>query len=205
MPDVIVGDLDSLRPNVRDFYSSNGVEILHDSSQDNTDLDKSVTRVCQECGSATSKVKSFPLLATKDVFILGGLSGRIDQSFSLLNAIFYYQAIRPDLRLWVFSEVNVSFILTPGRNIIETPREPHLFTKNVGIIPIIGASEISTSGLEWNVQKWLTTMGDNVSTSNHIIADVVMVETTQRVLFTIEIDTISIGEHDKKSESVKFE
>ena len=38
IPSKIIGDLDSLRGDVRDYYSSNGCEIIHHGNQDNTDL-----------------------------------------------------------------------------------------------------------------------------------------------------------------------
>lgn len=46
---------------------------------------------------------------------------------------------------------------------------------------------ITTTGLEWDVQDWKTEMGGMVSTSNHVMEDEIVVETTAVVLFTIEL------------------
>ena len=42
LPHYIVGDLDSIRAEVREFYAANGVEILHRPSQDAHDFHKSL-------------------------------------------------------------------------------------------------------------------------------------------------------------------
>ena len=38
IPSKIIGDLDSIREDVRDYYSTNGCEIIQDRNQDNNDL-----------------------------------------------------------------------------------------------------------------------------------------------------------------------
>lgn len=46
IPSKIIGDLDSIREDVRDYYSTNGCEIIQDRNQDNNDLGmKTVTKV----------------------------------------------------------------------------------------------------------------------------------------------------------------
>ena len=42
LPDLILGDLDSLRPDVRAFYASHGVPVVQDDDQDSTDLMKCI-------------------------------------------------------------------------------------------------------------------------------------------------------------------
>jgi thiamine pyrophosphokinase len=59
--------------------------------------------------------------------------------------------------------------------------------ENIGIIPLAGPSEITIRGFEWDVTKWKTEIGGRISTSNHIRADVVSVETDRPVLFTVEL------------------
>jgi thiamine pyrophosphokinase len=61
-----------------------------------------------------------------------------------------------------------------------------LFTENLGLVPVYGPATISTTGLEWDVEAWHTQMGGQVSTSNHVKADKVEVETDKPILFTIE-------------------
>lgn len=71
-------------------------------------------------------------------------------------------------------------------------KNPHTFGKHVGIIPLTGPSELTTRGLEWDVKGWRTAFGEQLSTSNHTTpdADVVVVETSRDVLFTIDVPVL---------------
>ena len=82
------------------------------------------------------------------------------------------------------------FVLRKGLHKIYTPVRPGMLTPNIGIIPIGRPSVITTEGLEWDVKHWPTEFGKQISTSNHIKADTVMIETTEPVLFTMEIDSM---------------
>ena len=69
------------------------------------------------------------------------------------------------------------------------PAAAAVLGKHVGIIPLAGPSELTTRGLEWDVAGWRTEFGGRMSTSNHTTPghDVVEVQTTTDVLFTIDL------------------
>jgi len=110
----------------------------------------------------------------------------VDQGLGLVHELFREETKHPGLRLWLFSESSVSFILRRGHNVIRSLRSSKLFTENVGLVPVYGPATVTTAGLEWDVEEWVTQMGDQVSTSNHVQADEVHVETNAPILFTIE-------------------
>jgi thiamine pyrophosphokinase len=118
--------------------------------------------------------------------------------------------------LYLISEESITFILQPGPNTIHVPRtnrphtstasetdnpnakthrlpastvdeEDHLLEENVGIIPLSGPARITTGGFQWDVEDWATEIGGQISTSNHIRAEVVHVNTNVPVLFTVEL------------------
>jgi thiamine pyrophosphokinase len=146
-----------------------------------------------------------------DVLVLGGLGGRVDQAFSQIHHLYTItqsEESRSRGDLYLISEESISFVLQPGENIIYTPRtnrpsdpqesdssqpeqQPQqdyfYLEENIGIIPIAGAAEITTYGFEWDVTYWRTEIGGQISTSNHIRADVVRVKTDRPVLFTAEL------------------
>lgn len=122
----------------------------------------------------------------------------------------------PGGNLYLVSEESITFILQKGRNIIRTPatKRPdagdkslesqaddsetsrkrkfdqeleYFFEENIGIIPISAPASITTKGFEWDVQDWRTEIGGQISTSNHIRAETVEVETSVPVLFTVEL------------------
>lgn len=115
-----------------------------------------------------------------------------------------------DGKIYLISEESITFILQPGKNIIHVPRtnrpqpnqssspqseiisrnskeEEFILEENVGIIPILGPARITISGFEWDVEDWKTEIGGQLSTSNHIRADTVQVQTGVPILFTLEL------------------
>jgi thiamine pyrophosphokinase len=112
--------------------------------------------------------------------------------------------------LYLVSEESITFIIQTGKNVIHTPatrradittespkkrkrgenvEREYFFEENIGIIPLSAPASITTKGFEWDVEKWHTEIGGQISTSNHIRADKVEVETSVPVLFTVELAT----------------
>ncbi|KAF2818900.1 thiamine pyrophosphokinase [Ophiobolus disseminans] len=176
LPDIIHGDLDSLRDDVRAFYAAHGVDVSQDCDQYSTDFGKTMQKISSKSSPSSQK----------DVLVLGTLAGRVDQGLGLLHEMIREETKHPNLRLWLFSESSLSFILRSDRNIIKGLQSSNLFTENIGLVPVWGPATITTIGLEWDVQEWYTHMGGQVSTSNHAKADDVQVETNAPILFTIE-------------------
>ena len=181
VPDEIHGDLDSVSENVQRAYARLGVRISRDTDQYSTDFGKVMNRF-----KALDSEEQQP-----DIVILGSIAGRVDHGLGLLHELYretlHEVPSRDGLRLWLVSESNVSFILRPGSNVImDVNPGDGVFTEKVGILPIYGPATITTLGLGWNVKDWGTEMGGKVSTSNHVVGDVVRIKTDHYVLFTIE-------------------
>jgi thiamine pyrophosphokinase len=173
---MIHGDLDSLRDDVRAYYSSHGVQVSQDHDQYSTDFGKTMQKISSRNVSP----------APKDVLVLGTLAGRVDQGLGLLHEMIREETKHPSLRLWLFSESSLSFILRSEHNVVRGLQTSGFFTENVGLLPVWGPATITTTGLEWDVKEWYTHMGGQVSTSNHAKADEVHVGTDAPILFTIE-------------------
>ncbi|KAK7184507.1 hypothetical protein DPSP01_013934 [Paraphaeosphaeria sporulosa] len=183
IPDSIHGDLDSLRDDVRSYYANRGAEVSQDPDQYSTDFGKAMQKITANHSPAS--------LEAREVLVLGTLSGRVDQGLGMLHEMIREETMDPRLRLWLYSETNVSFILRDSQNVIKGALSSRSFTENVGILPVYGPATISTAGLEWNVQSWPTQMGHQVSTSNHVKADEIHIYTDTPVLFTIERASMS--------------
>ncbi|KAF2004613.1 thiamine pyrophosphokinase [Amniculicola lignicola CBS 123094] len=176
LPDAIHGDLDSLQDDVRAYYAARGVEVSQDPDQYSTDF-----------GKANQKIASrHPSSSPRETIVLGTLAGRVDQGLGLLHEMIREETRDPPLRLWLFSESSVSFILRNTHNIIKGTMSSGFFTENIGLLPVYGPAVISTLGLEWDVQDWETQMGHQVSTSNHIVQDEIHIEASAPILFTVE-------------------
>ena len=176
-----MGDLDSLDPNVENFYRRKGVAIVRDPDQYATDFTKCLKWLRKNPGQAQAPGSRL------DVVAVGGLGGRVDQGFSQIHHLYLATRDKELLmgEIYLLSEQSLSFVLEDGLNRIELGRS--IFAENVGIIPITGPAVITTRGLEWDVQDWKTEFGDQISTSNHLISETIEIETTTRVLFTVEL------------------
>lgn len=175
LPNAIHGDLDSLSDTTRDTYTKLGVEISRDPDQYSTDFGKAVSKILTLKPSLRS------------LLVLGSVGGRVDQGIGLLHELYREQKFRhPDVKFWLFSEASVSVVLGPGKTVLHLPVGEGLVTRNVGILPVYGRAVVSTRGLEWDVEGWETEMGGMVSSSNHVVEDVVEIESDREVLFTVE-------------------
>lgn len=204
--------MDSVRPEVCEFFrQGNGVDFVEDKDQSSTDFMKSLRyinnlaaaggglemrwlemkyRVNGESEEAFRYKVRQRRMPRQDVVVMGGLGGRADQAFSQLHHL-YTASQDPSLstlgQMYLVTPESIMFLLEKGLNRISTPIGPGRFTENVGIIPIARPSVITTQGLRWDVTDWPTEFGGQISTSNHIQRKFVEVETTERVLFTLEL------------------
>lgn len=176
LPTMIKGDLDSIRPEVRAYYVSKGVAIKRDPSEYSTDLMKCIDEVES---IETSSGKKFSLL------LLGGLSGRLDQTVHTMSILFKMRSRRRDT--FVMSEESLAWVLDAGSHLIEIDHAT--MGQTCGILPVgVSESFVRTEGLKWNLD-WVTSLGGEVSTSNHLLPSepAVFVETSEPVFWTVEI------------------
>lgn len=191
---MICGDMDSVRPEVLECYREKGVRIFKDTDQESTDLMKCLKSIAnsEELGTANGSRMSNvpdPYHHGVDIALLSGLGGRADQAFSQLHHLYLTTTQSPHLwarDIYLITSESVIFVLEKGLNKINAPVKPMMFTENAGIIPIGRPSVITTRGLQWDVTDWPTEFGGQMSTSNHIKAEVIEVESTERVLLTLE-------------------
>ena len=112
IPQVIIGDLDSVRNDVRDFYQKNGTLINKISSQDNTDFEKTIIYIKE----LEMKQENFNFA----VFAMGAFGGRMDQTLSNIHVLSKYthKDIQGD-RLYALMDKNsIMIMLKAGGNII---------------------------------------------------------------------------------------
>lgn len=207
-PDEIIGDLDSLREDVREFFVTLGTKIIHRPSQYSTDLQKSLQRL-------EDLEDDFLLEARRDVVIHGGLSGRFDQTNHTLHVLWQLAAGVPVLdgvydpnaasdeanrggelqkRAYTFvvNEDSVVWLLSRGTHTLHHDRR--LLGKTCGILPLGigmqgGGARVTTQGLVWNLTSDTTThLGGLLSTSNALAGDgTVTITTDTPVYWSVEL------------------
>jgi len=175
IPDVIIGDLDSLRDEVRDFYLSKGSSIIKEEEQETNDLEKSL-RHLEESYSNN--------IANLSTIILGGMGGRYDQEIATLHIL--YKWTRRFERMVIFNQFSSAFLLLPCY-LHEIVPVDGIEGPVCGLLPLGAAvNSISTEGLQWNLENDSLEMGKFVSSSNRLAegAQVVRVVTSEPLLFT---------------------
>ncbi|CAG8772999.1 47_t:CDS:2, partial [Racocetra persica] len=195
IPHYIRGDLDSLRDDVRDFYISKvskhsiysfskyiteqkaivkGTEVEQDPDQNSTDFMKCIELVRRK--ESESSVKH-------EIVALGTFGGRVDQAMSNIH---YLYKLKNERRIYLLSDQNMTILLDKGKHQIHCNHA--IEGPNCGIIPIgIERAIVTTTGLEWNLTNSSTSFGEMISTSNHLINDIVMIETDSPILWTVEL------------------
>jgi thiamine pyrophosphokinase len=173
LPHVIIGDLDSVDKQVLESYVNVGVQKVHVSTQDDTDLRKAFSWIESQSKQSTEYI------------ICGGLGGTFNTEkkpvgwlLSLLSALFPSLFVSGNIshtlanfsvlielqryRIFLWADQNVATILPHGRHIIKVP---HLST--VSFFPLgTGCRFISTTGLRWNLDGHSMQFGGLVSISN---------------------------------------
>ena len=213
LPNIITGDLDSVRSDVLKYYEMKGVSIVRIEDQNFHDLDKSLMAVEKwiEESSLDKQSNTYnDKTSTNKIrraFIYGGFGGRLDQEMGVINALCVWgkKEAFQHTNLAVYDEENCAFVVPkiPIKSEIRI-RFPDNCTTNddsnakqtcvgegptCGLIPIMGrCKSVVTTGLKWNLDGSMPLeFGGLVSSSNHITDEVVTIETSSPLLFTTEM------------------
>ncbi|KDE09754.1 hypothetical protein MVLG_00154 [Microbotryum lychnidis-dioicae p1A1 Lamole] len=195
IPDLIKGDLDSLRDDVRAYYESKNVSIVHDPDQYSTDLGKCVvalteyeTKLATQATSSTSNEPAPPRTPIQhQLVIVGGLSGRLDQTIHTLHALTLFDQERE--MTWAVGQESLACVLGQGIHDISTNLK--YFGDTCGILPVGEPAKVITSGLKWDLTPttfaYPTSIAAGVSSSNHLPQETVTISTDVPVVWTVEV------------------
>ncbi|XP_076915860.1 thiamine pyrophosphokinase 1-like isoform X2 [Bidens hawaiensis] len=175
-PDVIKGDMDSIRPDVLNFYRNLGTKIVDNSDdQDTTDLHKCIAYILD---SVSDNTKS-----NLCILVAGALGGRFDHEMGNVNTLCRFSTTR----IVLLSDDCLIQLLPSARHheisIVSSVEGPHC-----GLIPIGAPSGSSTTtGLQWNLDNTEMRFGGLVSTSNIAMGEMVTVRSDTDLLWTISL------------------
>ena len=168
IPDMIVGDMDSITHSVLRHYRDRGTQIICETRQDNTDLSKTLSHL--------------PTTLTS-VYILPPFTGRFDHVLACVNSLYEWNQSHPSIPAFLISDSNLCFLLPVGNNRLTFP--PGTEGQFCGLVPMgEPANCVTTTGLKWNVKNEELKFGGLISTSNKFELNVVSVETDTPLLFT---------------------
>ncbi|KAJ6817109.1 thiamine pyrophosphokinase 1-like isoform X1 [Iris pallida] len=175
-PDVIKGDMDSIRAEVKDFYINLGVKIVDESDdQDTTDLHKCVSYICD---STDASEKS-----NLCILIAGALGGRFDHEVGNINVLYRFSSIR----IVLLSDDSLIHLL-PKTHCHEIHIQSSVEGPHCGLIPVGAPSgSTTTTGLQWDLNDTKMSFGGLISTSNIVREEKITVRSDSDLLWTISI------------------
>lgn len=216
VPDVIVGDLDSLRPEVARYYEDRGSEIKRRDDQDHCDFEKCLVEVESRLSPsdaappveteaaasaavvddnrgdgtesrATNTAAAARVGSPRCAATVVGLGAFGGRFDHEMQAVSLLHAYTSRFdRLVLMGAGNLAFLLEPGRSHTVEP-DLRFEGPTVGLIPVGGPCRtVTTEGLQWNLDGRGLEFGVCVSSSNKVVGDVVQVTTDAPLVWTAE-------------------
>lgn len=133
VPDVIVGDLDSLDPTVREELVGRGASLRsYPADKDVTDLDLALAEAS--------------LRGATDVAVTGAFGARLDHTLAAIGSL----ARRADLRPRIYEPGSHGWILAPeGRDSVAFDTPGTVFS----IVSLGGPATVSATGVRWPLES----------------------------------------------------
>jgi len=174
--DVITGDGDSLREEVKEDFAKQGCPFVHLPDQDSTDFTKSAMFAMDHCKA--KKIKYDVIVAYP------AMNGRLDHVMSNINTLFLLEDYAATS--YLLSDQDIVCLIKPG--VTNIMSNTGMEGEYCGLIPIGSPSVcVTTKGLKYNVENDEFRFGGLISTSNSIQQDCdhVMVKTSSHLLWTL--------------------
>lgn len=197
LPDYIIGDFDSLKPEVEEYYRNAGVVLIEQRSQFSTDFTKALHLISIHFNDASfasrvsqSKQQNHSIeinsgihdwyyrirgangqLESEKISLLaiGGIDGRFDQTMHSITQLYKLSSPASQFRLSYLSGTDLIFFVPSGGVLLEyTADFREKCIGNCGLLPLNGPTEIyETAGLKWDVGLWETSVASGKLSSSN--------------------------------------
>lgn len=167
IPDVVIGDLDSLDGDLQAWLEGEGCQVLvHPTHKDETDLELALRYAINH--------------GADEILILGALGGRIDQTLAnvLLLALPELEGVKTRIVAG-----DQEMFLIQGQALIEGQ-----VGDTVSLLPVAGdVTGITTEGLEYPLQRGTLKFGPALGVSNVLTAPAAQVRVESGLLLCVHI------------------
>lgn len=169
LPKCIIGDFDSVSPQVLKFFESKNIPIKKfPSKKDFTDME-----LCLEFAITLSKEVN-----AEEILILGGLGSRFDHS--LANANILLKAVKSGVKASLLNEQNRVYLINKE---IEIAGKENYF---VSLLPFSEkVKAVTTEGLGYELDKQDMTFGVSLGVSNYMTKSIAKITIEDGYLFVI--------------------
>ena len=160
-PNYIIGDFDSIKPKVKEYFLDKS-EIINYTRQDDTDVEKALKFAIE---------KGF-----KTAYLLGGTGNRMDHSICNLGIVLKY-----------FSQIKI--ILLHGKTILNPYSENIILqtipNETISLYAFDDKTKITSKGLKYPLTNSTLRFGVSESTSNVALGNKVELEISGGIIFVI--------------------
>ena len=188
IPDYIVGDLDSIKDDIIEFYLKFNVVILKQNTQYATDFKKCLMMIVYNAyhPGVLKKLKYednygidpvdglIKLLETSgdlriNVLAIGGIGGRFDQTINSITELYNTNGDKSEITLRFLTETDIIMLIPSNGTMINYNK---LFRDkvigNCGLLPMGECIKlIETRGLKWDVCNWESSIQSGIVSSNN--------------------------------------
>ncbi len=172
IPDLIIGDLDSIPITIKEDFERQNIKIeQHPADKDNTDLELAL---CY----AQSQIKA-ENRGNTTIHILGGLGGRWDMS--LATVFLLANAQNRQYRVFIHSKKEVISALHPGiHSLYGEPKQ------NISFLPLHGDVEnLTLTGVRYPTKAITIRAGVSLGVSNYLTGKKCLIQFSKGILLVI--------------------
>lgn len=169
IPNHVVGDFDSVSPEILKFYKKQSQIIFHTyhAEKDNTDTDIALNLAIQ--------------LKSSKITILGALGRRMDHA--LANIHILKDGLEANIPCQIIDEHNRIYLINTSIQL----EKDKIYGKYVSLIPLTSTVEgLTLAGFKYPLHDYTLPIGTSLGISNEIVTDTAHIEMKNGILIVIE-------------------
>ena len=169
IPNHVVGDFDSVSPEILEFYKKQSQIIFHkfNAEKDNTDTDIALQLAIR--------------LKSSKITIMGTLGKRMDHAIANIHIL--KDALEANIPCQMIDEYNRIYLINKEM----TLEKEKVYGKYVSLIPLTSIVEgLSLTGFKYPLKDYTLPIGTSLGISNEIIGDTAHIEMKNGILIVIE-------------------
>ena len=169
IPNHVVGDFDSVSPEILEFYKKQSQIIFHTfhAEKDNTDTDIALQLAIR--------------LKSSKITIMGALGKRMDHAIANIHIL--KDALEANIPCQMIDEHNRIYLINKEM----TLEKEKVYGKYVSLIPLTSTVEgLSLTGFKYPLKDYTLPIGTSLGISNEIIGDTAHIQMKNDILIVIE-------------------
>ena len=169
IPNHVVGDFDSVSPEILEFYKKQSQIIFHtfNAEKDNTDTDIAFKLAIQ--------------LKSSKITILGALGKRMDHAIANIHIL--KDALEANIPCQIIDEHNRIYLINKEM----TLEKDKVYGKYISLIPLTSeVKDLTLTGFKYPLNNYDLPIGTSLGVSNEIVENIAQIKMKKGILIVIE-------------------